>query len=74
MGMRLEGRTALITGAAGGIGGATALAFAYEGADLCLSDFADTGPIAAEVGKLGSRVVEVHADVPEREYADVRSD
>ena len=67
MGMRLEGRTALITGAAGGIGSATALAFAYEGADLCLSDFADTGPIAAEVGKLGSRVVEVHADVTDRD-------
>jgi len=67
MGMRLEGRTALITGAAGGIGGSTALAFAHEGADLCLSDFADTGPIAAEVEKLGRRVVEVHADVTDRD-------
>ena len=67
MGMRLEGRTALITGAAGGIGSSTALAFAHEGADLCLSDFADTGPIAAEVEKLGRRGVEVHADVTDRD-------
>ncbi len=67
MGMRLEGRTALITGAAGGIGSATALAYAREGADLCLSDYADTGSIAAEVEKLGRRVVEVDADVTDRD-------
>ena len=64
--MRLEGRTALITGAAGGIGSATARAFAREGADLCLSDLTDTGTIAAEVGELGRRAVEVRTDVTDR--------
>jgi 3-oxoacyl-[acyl-carrier protein] reductase len=35
---RLEGKTALVIGAAGGIGGAIADAFAAEGADLVLGD------------------------------------
>jgi 3-oxoacyl-[acyl-carrier protein] reductase len=35
---RLSGRRALITGASRGIGGAIAMAFAIEGADLCLND------------------------------------
>lgn len=64
--MRLEGRTALITGAAGGIGRATARAFAREGADLCLSDVVDTAEIAAEVSALGRRAVEVRTDVTNR--------
>jgi 3-oxoacyl-[acyl-carrier protein] reductase len=64
--MRLEGRTALITGAAGGIGSATARAFAREGADLCLSDVVDTAEIAAEVGALGRRAVEVRTNVTNR--------
>lgn len=44
---RLEGRTALITGAAGGIGLGCARAFAAEGCDLVLLDIDEAGVTAA---------------------------
>jgi NAD(P)-dependent dehydrogenase (short-subunit alcohol dehydrogenase family) len=40
---RLEGRTAIVTGAAAGMGRAGAIAFAREGARVCVSDIADNG-------------------------------
>jgi 3-oxoacyl-[acyl-carrier protein] reductase len=64
--MRFEGRTVLITGAAGGIGSATAHAFAREGADICLSDVNDTAAVASEIAALGRRVVEIRTDVTNR--------
>jgi NAD(P)-dependent dehydrogenase (short-subunit alcohol dehydrogenase family) len=54
---RLEGRTAIVTGAAAGMGRAGAIAFAREGARVCVSDIADNGgeatvaAIAAEGGE-----------------------
>lgn len=40
---RFEGKVALVTGAAGGIGGATATRFGREGASLVLVDLPGTG-------------------------------
>lgn len=48
--MRFEGRRVVITGAAGAIGGATARAFAAEGARLFLVDLKPPADLAAALG------------------------
>jgi NAD(P)-dependent dehydrogenase (short-subunit alcohol dehydrogenase family) len=61
----LSGRTALVTGAASGIGRASALAFAAAGAAVALVDI-DTGGLehtAAAVRELGQRAEPIPADV-----------
>ena len=69
--MRLDGKVAVITGAATGIGRATAVRFAQEGARVV---FGDVNDVAAEetlrlVGTVGGGARYLHCDV--RETADV---
>jgi 3alpha(or 20beta)-hydroxysteroid dehydrogenase len=47
---RLQGQVAIITGAAAGIGAATARLFAAEGASVVLADVADASELASEIG------------------------
>jgi 3-oxoacyl-[acyl-carrier protein] reductase len=63
--MRLEGKTALITGAGRGIGRATALLFAQEGADIVAADLdlAEAEETATAVKNVGRRAVAISADV-----------
>ena len=61
--MSLAGRTALITGAGGGIGSAVARAFAAAGADLSLADLKPVAALADELRALGRRVVDTPTDV-----------
>ena len=64
--MRLEGKTALVTGAQQGIGGAIAVALARDGADVAIN-FLDDEPaaarVAAEAQRLGRRAALVQGDV-----------
>jgi NAD(P)-dependent dehydrogenase (short-subunit alcohol dehydrogenase family) len=56
--MAFEGRTAIVTGAAAGIGRAVALRLAASGARLALVD-RDSGPLASVAGELADRRIEV---------------
>ncbi len=63
---RLEGKTALVTGAARGIGLEIALAFAAEGAAVAVADLSpqDCAAAAAEIsGKTGARTIGLGLDV-----------
>ena len=63
--MQLSGKVALITGAASGIGRATALLFAREGAAIALADLnADAGQrVADEISHTGGRAFFEPVDV-----------
>ena len=64
--MRLAGKAALVTGAQQGIGAATAVAFAREGADVVinwLDDRLAAERVASEVRSFGRRAMLVHGDV-----------
>ena len=59
----LQGKVAIITGAASGIGKATALRFAEEGANIVVADFADGAQTVQEVEAKGTKAVYVKVDV-----------
>lgn len=69
---RLEGRRALITGGDSGIGAATAIAFAREGADVVITHLPDEQPDADKIVELiraeGRTGVSIPGDVRDRQF------
>ena len=63
---RLDGKIALVTGAASGIGEAIAQAFVAQGAIVILSDIADAAG-SKKTASLGSTASYIHLDVREEE-------
>ncbi len=59
----LDGRTAVITGAASGMGRATALEAARRGARVVCFDLADCAAVVTEIGQAGGSAVAVAGDV-----------
>jgi NAD(P)-dependent dehydrogenase (short-subunit alcohol dehydrogenase family) len=71
--MRLEGKVALITGGASGMGMVASTLFASEGAKIVLTDLADEAgeKVAAQIREAGGDALYVHADVSNE--ADARA-
>jgi 3-oxoacyl-[acyl-carrier protein] reductase len=67
--MKFEGKVALVTGAARGIGEAIALKLAQEGADVVVTDVDLEGAqrVAQEIERLGRKAKAIQADVSQRE-------
>lgn len=72
--MRLTGKTAVITGAAGNIGLATARAYHREGANLVLSDLSLEALEAATTDFADDRVVLIAGDVTSVEHQKAMAD
>ena len=70
---RLDGRVALVTGAARGLGQAMALGLAEAGADIVGLDRCESDETGAAVTKLGRRFMQVCCDLREASVADLNA-
>jgi NAD(P)-dependent dehydrogenase (short-subunit alcohol dehydrogenase family) len=60
---RINGKAAIVTGGAQGIGGTFARALADAGASVVLADIVDPSPLAEEITRSGGRAIGIIADV-----------
>ena len=67
--MDFKGKTAFVTGAAKGIGRATAIGFAKGGANLILADIADLTETYEQVKEINENVMKINFDVSDEAAA-----
>jgi meso-butanediol dehydrogenase/(S,S)-butanediol dehydrogenase/diacetyl reductase len=68
--MKLKGKVAIITGAGAGIGEATAILFAKEGAQVCCNSLSNSAEeVAEKIKTLGGDGIFVQADVSKEDQA-----
>jgi 3-oxoacyl-[acyl-carrier protein] reductase len=71
--MNLQGKTAIVTGASRGIGRATALALASEGANVVVnyaSSSTSADEVVAKIAEMGGQAIALKADVSKPEEVD----
>jgi 2-deoxy-D-gluconate 3-dehydrogenase len=68
---KLDGKTAIVTGAARGLGQAMALAMAEAGADVAAVDVLNMSDTKEQIEKLGRRCVTITADLTKKECVDM---
>jgi 2-deoxy-D-gluconate 3-dehydrogenase len=67
---KLNGKTAIVTGSARGLGQAMAVGLAQAGADIALVDLLDMADSKAQIEKLGRRCIAVTADLSKKDCVD----
>ena len=69
--MKLEGKTAIVTGAGAGIGESTAILFAQNGANVICTDISDSGLIVANtIQSMGYQAIFVKGNISEVESTE----
>lgn len=68
---KLNGKVAIVTGSARGLGQAIAMGLAEAGADVALVDVLDMTQTKADIEKLGRRCIAITADLSKKECVDV---
>jgi len=67
---RLDGKKAIVTGSARGLGQAIAIGLAEAGADIALVDVIDASETAEKIKKLGRKTVSISADLSKKDCVD----
>ena len=67
---RLDGKVAIVTGSARGLGQAMAVALAEAGADVALVDLLDMAATQQQIRKLGRRCTTITADLSKKDSVD----
>ncbi len=67
---KLDGKVAVVTGGARGLGQAMALGLAEAGADIALVDILDMAEAKAKIEKLGRRCIAITADLSKKDCVD----